>query len=131
MRGTSYLTRRHEQPFLSLLIFLLFLEVKSVAMEHKEGAISTIGQGEVALGTQKGMAETGVSLEYFDRYERSRGYESMGASNVDYWLSEDEEEDSQQLKRQTRKSRNKREPYVVQEAKAPKLRPAEGILPTV
>jgi len=98
-------------------------------MEHEEGAVSTLGGEELELGTAKDMAETAALPEYFDRYERSRGEACMGASNVDYWLSETEEEDSHQLKRQNRKSR-KRGPYVVQEAKAPKLRPAQGIFPS-
>jgi hypothetical protein len=99
-------------------------------MEHKEGAVTMLGR-EVGLETEKEIAETGASPDYFDRYERSRGEACIEASNVDYWLSEAEEEDSHQLKRQNRKTRSKREPYVVQEAKAPKLRPAEGILPNV
>jgi hypothetical protein len=99
-------------------------------MEHKDEAILTVDREEARLGKEK-MAEAGAATEYFDRYERSRGGENMGASDVDYWLSENEEEDSHQLKRRKWKSRSKRVPHVVQDAKAPKLRPAEGILATI
>lgn len=97
-------------------------------MEHQRGGIEIPGRGEKATPMgEVGNPQTDPAAEYFERYEKKRGgEESIEESNMEYWLSEEEEE-GHQLKRRKWKSRVKREPYVVQDAKAPKLRPAEGI----
>ncbi len=96
-------------------------------MQHPKEAIEALGGDELQPQTTN-LAETDTTTEYFERYERRKGNgEGAKDINTDYWLSEDEEEESHQLKAQKWKSRVKKEPYVVQDAKAPKLRPAEGM----
>ena len=71
---------------------------------------------------------TTAAQDYFERYERTRGPgdpEERAGSSPEYWLSEEEEE-SHQLQRQKGKRRKRHGPAVAQEAKGPKLRPAEG-----
>lgn len=97
-------------------------------MQHHEESIGPSGEGDAPQPQKIELAEAGAAAEYFERYERRRSNEeSTKDSNMDYWLSEDEEEESHQLKAQKWKSRVRKEPYMVQNAKAPKLRPAEGI----
>ncbi|KAF7506898.1 hypothetical protein GJ744_011139 [Endocarpon pusillum] len=98
-------------------------------MQHHKEAVKAPGEGDESQTMKTELAETDTAAEYFERYERRRGNEeSTKDSNMDYWLSEDEEEESHQLRAQKRKSRAKKEPCVVQDAKAPKLRPAEDVL---
>jgi hypothetical protein len=98
-------------------------------MEHKEEAIQASARGEEAQQVKAKIAGTNAVAEYFERYERRReGEEEAAEGKMDYWLSEEEEDGRNQLKRRKWKSRSKKGPYVVQDAKAPKLRPAEGIL---
>ena len=97
-------------------------------MQHHKEAVEAPGEGDESQPQKTELAETDTAAEYFERYERRRDNgENTKDGNTDYWLSEDEEEESHQLGAQKRKSRAKKEPYVVQDAKAPKLRPAEGI----
>lgn len=97
-------------------------------MQHLKEALEAPGERDESQTQKTELAETDTAAEYFERYEKRRcNGESTKDSNMDYWLSEDEEEESHHLRAQKRKSRAKKEPYVVQEAKAPKLRPAEGI----
>ena len=91
-------------------------------MKHKEEAMTTVDQEE----RTQSMNANRPGAEYFQRYERGRGVkESAEDSNMDYWLSE-EEDQIHQLKRQTGRSRIRKQLHVVQDAKAPKLRPATG-----
>lgn len=97
-------------------------------MQHHKEAVEAPGERDESQTQKPELAETDTAAAYFERYERQRGNgESTKDSNMDYWLSEDEEEESHQLRAQKRKSRAKKELYVVQDARAPKLRPAEGI----
>jgi hypothetical protein len=93
-------------------------------MEHKEQAIRAFQreeQGQVV----DAKTSSKPAAEYFERFERRRDdKEDTEEISMDYWLSEEEE--SQQRKRRKWKSRLPKEPYVVQDAKGPKLRPAEG-----
>jgi hypothetical protein len=103
------------------------IDVKLVQMELKEEEIRT---PRLEVGAHTAKPKTmghPAAAEYFERYEKSRGEEEQeGDSSMDYWLSEEEEEERHQLKRQKWKSRHQQAPYVVQNAKGPKLRPAEG-----
>jgi hypothetical protein len=93
--------------------------VTLINMEHKEEAQQVNAK----------IAGIDAVTEYFERYERRReGEEEAVEGKMDYWLSEEEQEGGNQLKLRKWKSRSKKEPYVVQHAKAPKLRPAEGML---
>jgi hypothetical protein len=88
-------------------------------MEHKEEAQQVKAK----------IAGIDAVAEYFKRYERRReGEEEAVEGKMDYWLSEEEQGGGNQPKRRKWKSRSKKEPYMVQDAKAPKLRPAEGML---
>lgn len=94
-------------------------------MEHSEHPTQLAVQEE---SSKAAKAKTGAAADYFKRYEKGReGQEGADEADMQYWLSEDEEE-SHQLKRQQWKSRRGKEPYVVRGAKGPKLRPAEGDL---
>lgn len=71
--------------------------------------------------------KTDAAADYFERYERRQGGERHTEDNsLDYWLSDEEEEEDHQLRRRKWRSRVRKVPYVVEEAKGPKLRPAEG-----
>lgn len=95
-------------------------------MAYNSEAMRTPGAEEQEQSAKAKRPETETAVEYFARYEKSPGSErDMQENKLDYWLSEEEEE-NQQLKRHKGRSQLKKLPYVVQDAKAPKLRPAEG-----
>jgi hypothetical protein len=94
-------------------------------MEHGEEASTIPNREGEAQSAKRDKAETDTVLEYFERYEKNRKSDENTEQKLEYWLSEEEEE-SHQLRRRTRKSRQKKEPYVARDAKGPKLRPAEG-----
>jgi hypothetical protein len=101
-------------------------------MELNEGAY-TLARGfpPEPGARQETPKETKIdaTAEYFKRYERKpKGEGGTEQEDLGYWLSEDEEEKNHQLQRQRGEARL-REPYVVRDAKSPKLRPAEGEYP--
>ncbi len=126
--GPSYIFYERTTLWVSLLLtVLLNSQLKLIKMEHTAEPTRTLCQGEEVDAAKATRAETKTVADYFERYERRHeGKEGTEESNMDYWLSEEEEEESHQLRRQKWKSRAKREPYVVRDAKGPKLRPAEG-----
>ena len=94
-------------------------------MVHRDEAFGASGREEQEQSV-KAKASGTHAAEYFERFERRLVDKiDLEETSMDYWLSEEDEE-SNQLKRRKWKSKPQKEPYVVQGAKGPKLRPAEG-----
>lgn len=95
-------------------------------MEHPRSAVQRQAGEETLEATKATTPRIDTIGEYSARYERGLGgKEGYEDGNLNYWLSEEEEE-THQLKRRKWKSRLRKGTYVVQDARGPKLRPAEG-----
>ena len=98
-------------------------------MADNEESTETLGPGEKARPVKTKKPETDAATDYFERYEKRQGSEKHTEENsLEYWLSDEEEEEDHQLKRRKWRSRRMIVPFVVEEATGPKLRPAEGNL---
>lgn len=97
-------------------------------MDPTKSVVQLQAREESLEPTTAKLLKTDTIAEYSARYERRpAGEEIYKDISLDYWLSEEEDEDAtHQLKRPKWKSQVRKETYVVQNAKGPKLRPAEG-----